>query len=274
MNEIFTFRKSPFLSKILEKVVSSQLYSFLEKNDICEDFQSGFRPSHSTETALIRVTNDLLLSSDRGCISLLVLLDLSAAFDTIDHNILLNRLENFVGISGSALAWFKSYLSDRHQFVAVNEEVSYRSQVQYGVPQGSVLGPLLFTLYMLPLGDIIRRHGVSFHCYADDTQLYISSRPGETHQIEKLMECIVDIKNWMTSNFLLLNSEKTEVLIIGPKTPTSNNLEHCLTLDGCSVNSSSSVRKLGVVFDSNLSFDSQVSSICNTAFFILKIYLN
>ncbi len=202
--------------------------------------------------------------------SLLVLLDLSAAFDTIDHNILLNRLENFVGISGSALAWFKSYLSDRHQFVAVNEEVSYRSQVQYGVPQGSVLGPLLFTLYMLPLGNIIRKHGVSFHCYADDTQLYISSRPGETHQIEKLMECIVDIKNWMTSNFLLLNSEKTEVLIIGPKTPTSNNLEHCLTLDGCSVNSSSSVRNLGVLFNSNLSFDSHVSSICKTAFFHLK----
>ncbi len=183
-------------------------------------------------------------------ISLLVLLDLSAAFDTIDHNILLNRLENFVGISGSALAWFKSYLSDRHQFVAVNEEVSYRSQVQYGVPQGSVLGPLLFTLYMLPLGNIIRKQGVSFHYYADDTQLYISSRPGETHQIEKLMECIVDIKNWMTSNFLLLNSEKREVLIIGPKTPTSNNLEHCLTLDCCSVNSSSSVRNLGVLFNS------------------------
>ncbi len=124
-----------------------------------------------------------------------MLLDLSAAFDTIDHNI---RLENSVGISGSALA---SYLSDRHQFVAVNEEVSYRSQVQYGVPQGSVLGPLLFTLYMLPLGNIIRKHGVSFHCYANDTQLYISSRPSEKHKIVKLMECIVDIKNRMTNNF-------------------------------------------------------------------------
>ncbi len=120
------------------------------------------RSAPGTETALIRVTNDLLLSSDSGCISLLVLLDLIAAFDTIDHNILLNRLK-FVGISGSALAWFKSYVSDRHQFVAVNEEVSYPSQVQYGVPKGSVLGPLLFMLYMLPLGNIIRKHGVSFH---------------------------------------------------------------------------------------------------------------
>ena len=98
---------------------------------ISEDFQSGFRPYHSTETALIRVTNDLLLSSDRGCVSLLVLLDLSAAFDTIDHNVLLNRLEHYVGIRGNALAWFKSYLSDHYQFVAVNEELSYRPQAQY-----------------------------------------------------------------------------------------------------------------------------------------------
>ncbi len=166
----------PFLSKILEKVVSSQLCSFLEKYGICEDFQSGFRLYHSTETALIRVTNDLLLSSDRGCISLLVLLERSAAFDTIDYNILFNRLENYIGIRGSALTWFKSCLSDRHQFVAVNQQVSYRSQVQYGVPQGSGLGPLLFTLY-IPFCNTKGMH--SWY-------------------------------NWMISNFLLLNSEKKQ----------------------------------------------------------------
>ncbi len=205
----------------------------------------------------------LLLSSDRGCISLLVLLDLSAAIDTIGHNILLNRLENFVGISGSALAWFKSYLSDGHQFVAMNEKVSYRSQVQYGIPQGSVLGPLLFMLYMSPLGDIIRKHCVTF--------LYISSRPGETYQFECITECIVNIKNWMTSNFFLLNSEKKIImLIIELKASACNNLEHGLTLDGCSVNYSSSVRNLGVLFDRNLSFESHISSICKTRFFHLK----
>ncbi|XP_051234748.1 uncharacterized protein LOC127351330 [Dicentrarchus labrax] len=188
----------PFLSKILEKVVAKELCDFLHNNSLFEDFQSGFRVHHSTETALVKVNNDLLTASDNGLVSVLVLLDLSAAFDTIDHDILLQRLEHQIGIKGTALSWFKSYLSDRSQFVHVNDESSINTTVSHGVPQGSVLGPILFTLYMLPLGNIIRNHSINFHCYADDRQLYLAIKPNEINQLSKLQTCLKDIKSWMT----------------------------------------------------------------------------
>uniref|UniRef100_A0A674MAK8 Reverse transcriptase domain-containing protein n=1 Tax=Takifugu rubripes TaxID=31033 RepID=A0A674MAK8_TAKRU len=228
-------------------------------------FQSGFRAHHSTETALLKVTNDLLIASYHGLVSMLGLLALSAAFDTVDHSTLLQRLEHVIGIKGTALDWFRSYLSDRYQFAQVHSVPSSYSRVSHGLPQGSVLGPILFTLYMLPLGNIIRQH---FHCYADDTQLYLSMKPEETEQLVKLQTCLKDIKSWMSSNFLLLNSGKTEVMVCGPE-PLRDRSENIITLDGVSLTSSLSVRNLGVTFDQNLSFNSHIKTISRGAFFHL-----
>jgi len=143
---------------------------------------------------------------------------------TIDHDILLQRLDQSIVISGTALSWFKSYLSDWSQFVFVNDEASMTTNVNHGVPQGSVLGPILFTLYMLPLGNIIRKQCINFHCYADNTQLYLSIKPEETNQLAKLQECLKDIKTWMTCNFLMLNSDKTEVILLALNTSEINYL--------------------------------------------------
>ena len=137
----------PFLSKVLEHVVLTQLMTHLETHNLLEPFQSAYRKCHSTETALLRVVNDLLQASDDGYVSILSLLDLSAAFDTIDHVILSQRLSSTFGCTGTALGWFQSYLSNRTQSVFVNDIQSAPSNLKYGVPQGSVLGPILFTMY-------------------------------------------------------------------------------------------------------------------------------
>ena len=145
----------PFLSKILEKVVAKQITSHLERNSLSARFQSGFRRYHSTETAVLRIANDILSSNDSGKVTALILLDLSAAFDTIDHEILLNRLTTDVGVSGIALSWFKSYLSGRTQVVSCADQLSSSRPVTCRVPQGSVLGPLLFCIYTRPVEQII-----------------------------------------------------------------------------------------------------------------------
>ena len=260
----------PFLSKILEKAVANQLCDYLQSNGLFEKFQSGFRAHHSTETALVRVTNDLLNASDEGLVSVLVLLDLSAAFDTIDHQILLQRLEDLIGIKETALSWFKSYLSDRFQFVHVNEVSSMHTRVRHGVPQGSVLGPILFTLYMLPLGNIIRKHSINFHCYADDTQLYLSIKPDETNQLAKLQACLKDIKVWMTHNLQLLNSDKTEVIVVGPEHLRHIICSNIATLDGFTLASSTTVKNLGVIFEQDMSFNTHIKQISRTSFFHLR----
>ena len=149
-----------FVSKVLERVVAQRLTSYMTDNNLHEYLQSAYKPGHSTETALVKVQNDILTSIDQHGIVILILLDLSAAFDTIDHDVLFSRMESTLGITGPALEWFRSYLGDRTLQVQIDDSFSASQEVLWSVPQGSVLGPLLFLIYLLPLGILIRKHGL------------------------------------------------------------------------------------------------------------------
>ena len=169
----------------------------------------------------MRVVNDLLQASDRGCVSILSLLDLSAAFDTTDHNILITRLRGTFGCSGTVLEWFISYLSCRTQSVFVGHE-STPSVLKCGVPQGSVLGPLLFTLYTHPLSTVICQSGISYHFFADDSQLHNSSVPSDFPVLACcLKDCIEDVAEWMADSKLKMNDDETELMAIGTRSKLS-----------------------------------------------------
>ena len=175
-----------FWGKSLKELLSSKFMLLWWKIIFFNTFQCGFRPHHSTETVLIKVLNDIHLNNDACKSSVLVLLDLSAAFDTVGHSILLNRLEKWVGLTGTTmLQWFKSYLQDRDYFVSIE-----RTKITCGVPQGSILGPLLFKIYMVPLTQIMEHYKISYHTYADDTQLYISVSSHDYSPLLSLSNCI------------------------------------------------------------------------------------
>ena len=201
-----------FLSKVIEKVISVRILKHIKANGIIDNFQSAYKSGHSCETALIRVYNDIVTTIGKGNGSGLVLLDLSAAFDTIDHENLFNHLEKYVGISGNALKLIKSYFSGRTQRVMIDGILSDVASLTCGVPQGSVLGPLKFCLYLLPLAAILRYHNIGYHVYADDTQLYISFKNKDpSGPLARLNICISDIRVWMIKNKLKINDSKTEL---------------------------------------------------------------
>ena len=163
-----------FISKLVERVVASQLNDHVSLNGLENVRQSAYKLGHSTESALLSIKNDVHLAFAKGEATAVILLDQSAAFDTIDHDTLLNSLSSWFGVSGVVLDWFKSYLSDRVQCIKIGSILSDPKKLLYGVPQGSVLGPILFSLYTTPLSKVIRNHpGISFQFYADDTQLYV-----------------------------------------------------------------------------------------------------
>uniref|UniRef100_A0A670I7A7 Reverse transcriptase domain-containing protein n=1 Tax=Podarcis muralis TaxID=64176 RepID=A0A670I7A7_PODMU len=258
----------PFLGKVIERAVAEQLQARLEEADHLDPFQSGFRPHHGTETALVALVDDLRRARDKGESCFLVLLDLSAAFDTIDHNILLDRLQG-LGAGGTVIQWFRSFLLGRVQKVVVGDECSDPWALTCGVPQGSVLSPMLFNIYMKPLGEIIRGFGLGVHQYADDTQLYLSFKSEPVKAVKVLCECLEAVGGWMAANRLRLNPDKTEVLFLGDRTRAG--VEDSLVLNGVTVPLKDQVRSLGVILDSQLSMEAQVKSVSRAAVYQLHL---
>ena len=263
----------PFLSKVLEKIVLLQLTAHLVSNNLLEPFQSAYRKGHSTETALLSVTNDLLTASDSGRISILSLLDLSAAFDTIDHRILLSRLRS-IGCTGMVLSWFDSYISERTQSVVLNNVHSTLCNLKHGVPQGTVLGPVLFTLYTMPLSDVLVDSGCLYHSFADDTQLHRSALPPELSTLSyEVTTCIHKVAGWMEQNKLKMNESKTDLLCVTSKPKlheASEVLKSGLLISGSNVHFSKTVRNLGVTLDSTLSMEPHINHLCKALCFQLR----
>ena len=257
-----------FFSKVTEKIVLSQLSAYLNANNLFPTSQSAYRPGHSTETALLNMMNDILHALDNGDVTVVTLLDLSAAFDTIDHNILCQRLEHLYGISGTPLNWFRSYLSNRTQTVTINNKLSQPTLLKFGVPQGSVLGPILFILYTKPLTTLIRRHSISNQSFADDTQLHDSCRPDQIDtSVQGMQDCISDVKTWMTSNKLKLNDDKTEcLLIVSNRTSLPNPHPTSIHIGDTDILFSLQAKNLGVTLTNNLSMEKHITNICSSAY--------
>ena len=213
-------------------------------------FQSSFRALHSTETALLKVNNDLLLTTDRG-----------------GGAILINCLKSFVGIRDTALGWFTSYLFDRTCAATIGNHSSSTTQIAYGVSQGSILVPILFSIYMLPDCQIIQRHTVSFHFHADDTKIYLPLRPNNQRSLAAVLDCLKDVNRWMAHNFLQLNNSKSKIILFNlPTTITSP-----ISLGPLSSNIKPTARNVGVVLDSDFTFIPHINKVVQSCFLHIRI---
>jgi hypothetical protein len=261
-----------FISKVVERVISKRIQSHISSSKSANPCQSAYKQFHSTETALLKIHNDVLRSMDGGKVTALTLLDLSAAFDTIDHRILLDRLHTWFRISGPALDWFSSYLSDRSQQIKLGDTLSPSVLIPFGVPQGSVLGPVLFTLYTTPLSAVIEGHSIQHHLYADDSQLYISfSSADSASSLTTLQGCLASVERWMSQNKLKLNPGKTEFLLIGHE--QQRRKYHSLfpvPLMGVDTKPAKSARNLGFVFDQNFNFRQHISQVCASCLYHIR----
>ena len=259
-----------YVSKLTERAVFDQVHIHLTNHDLYPKLQSAYTRDHSTETALLKIHNDILIAMDRQHVVLLVLLDLSAAFDTVGHSVLLSRLRNSFGIRDTVLRWFGSYLSDRSQRVSLDGKVSDKFQLTHGVPQGSCLGPLLFTLYVSKLFDIVKGHLLGVHTYADDTQLYPAFKPDSAvnalDAVNAMEPCIRDLRTLMLHDKLKLNDDKTEFILIGTRQKLAKVDGISLCVGDSNVSAVKSTKNLGTWIDSNLNLKINVNNTCKAAF--------
>ena len=260
------------ISKIIECLFLSQFYPHVTSSPNFNHLQSAYRPHHSTEIALLQTFDDIFCSADRSQPTLLVSLHLSVAFDTIDHSTLLSRLSTSFGVSGSALAWLTSYLTNRTQTVRIGSVSSEPSICLSGVPQGSILGPILLSLYISPIGQIVSDFGISHQQYADDAQLYISLKSTTVGtSISHLETCLSTLHSWLCFNGLSLNPDKSEAILFGthqrlrtfPATPS-------IHISDIEVELSDQITSLDVVMDSNLTFNAHIIALCKACHFHLR----
>ena len=239
----------------------------MSANNLHEPLQSAYSTNHSTETALVKVTNDILMAlDDRKCVYL-VLLDLSAAFDTIDHHVFLARLKQDNGVCGSALDWMESYLTHRSQCINVNGTMSDRIDLEFGFPQGSLIGPFGFKLYTKPLTAIAKKHNINIHLYADDTQLYTSFDPRDSKPaLARLETCIEDIRQWMQMNFLKLNGSKTEFVIFGTPHDLALVSGWTVTIGDDEIFPSPSARNIGAFMNSRMDMKCQINNMVRACY--------
>ena len=255
----------PVVSKIIEKAVHKHLYGHLSDNNLINENQSGFRPFHSTETCLINMINSWTSSMNSGEMIGVAFIDLRKAFDTVSHDILLSKLDN-LGVSSTALRWFESYLTGRTQRVYFKDALSSSRPVSSGVPQGSILGPLFFIIFINCLNEVICHGNVSM--YADDTTLSVSGKdPKEISA--KLTDDLASIMKWLNVNKLFLNTDKTNVMLIGTAGKLSNVHENdfVVSVNGKHLERVRKAKCLGVIIDDQLKWHEQVNSTVQKVFY-------
>ena len=262
-----------YVSKLLERIIDSRITEHANLNKLFSPVQSAYRKHHSTETALVKIHNDLVTSIDQGHTGALVLLDMSAAFDTVDHHLLLRILQRRFSINDSALAWFNSYLSDRSQTVHVNNSISRIASLSCGMPQGSSLGPKTFIAYTEDVDNVFSSHQLDHHSFADDIQAYIHTVPSNANTIgPRLQQCISDVADWCGSRRLQLNALKTELMWFGSSAALNSLSQSDMTVNSGAdvIQPVTAVRDLGVHLDSELSMRTHISKTTQTCFFHLR----